>query len=309
MPEYEAAEPIAAISGTKSATSVESGSQLSSTSGDGTTSSTAEGIYDTADLSAQAQEQLSQMDQDSQTKAVSSEQETQQNEAMQQVKVKVEQMNALLAKGDIAGAKAIMQEISSLTGTSEIEMPQQTSDGQTSGNVSGIYGDAPSFTPSLLPTDSSSSSSSSGSSSVDMTGVRATLPGDGNQGVVNTALDIASKGYPYVWGGNGAQSGGYDCSGFTKAVYAQNGINIPRTAQTQYDYCKKQGTLFTDIKSAKAGDLIFFDNPYSKKTTPVGHVMIYLGNGKMVGAQSDGVKVYSVASMSKYIVGYGRPTN
>ncbi len=43
------------------------------------------------------------------------------------------------------------------------------------------------------------------------------------------------RGLPYVWGGNGAQDGGFDCSGLTKAAYAAAGITLPRTAQTQYD--------------------------------------------------------------------------
>lgn len=142
--------------------------------------------------------------------------------------------------------------------------------------------------------------------------LRGSLPGNGNQGVVNSALDIAKQGLPYVWGGNGPQNGGYDCSGFSKAVYAKNGVNLPRTAQTQFDYCKTQGTLMTGrgqplLEKAKPGDLLFFDNPYSKKTTPIGHVMVYLGNGKMAGAQSEGVKVYDVGSMEKYLAGVGEP--
>jgi len=225
---------------------------------------------------------------------------------MEQIQPLIEQLNACLARGDTQGAQAIMQQISSLINASGIDVPENIN--ITGSNIFGASGDAPVFYP-LTGASGIYNSGGQGLSPVDLSGVRATLPGDGNQNVVNTALDIASKGYPYVWGGDGPQEGGYDCSGFTHAVYAKNGINIPRTAQTQYDYCKKQGTLFTDVNSAKPGDLIFFDNPYAKKTTPVGHVMIYLGNGKMVGAQSDGVKVYNIDSMKKYIVGYGRPHN
>ena len=43
------------------------------------------------------------------------------------------------------------------------------------------------------------------------------------------------RGLPYVWGGDGIHEGGFDCSGLTKAAYAEAGITLPRTAQTQYD--------------------------------------------------------------------------
>ncbi len=42
-------------------------------------------------------------------------------------------------------------------------------------------------------------------------------------------------GIPYLWGGNGPQDGGWDCSGLTHAAYEAAGIELPRTAQTQYD--------------------------------------------------------------------------
>lgn len=307
MPDYTPVEPLAPIGGAKQTTSVSLKAQQSSPGGEGVAPLTGEGIQDTADLSAQAHEQIGLLSQQDQAKSLTPEEEAKQNELMQKITALTEQMNALLAKGDIQGAQAVMQEISNLVGSSGMEMPEVTGDGQPSGNIPGSYGDAPSFYPRVGGPSGSYDGGDQGLNPVDLSGVKATLPGDGNQKIVNTALDIGSKGYPYVWGGDGSQEGGYDCSGFTHAVYAKNGINIPRTAQTQYDFCKKQGTLFTDGKSAKPGDLIFFDNPYSKKTTPVGHVMIYLGNGKMVGAQSGGVKVYNTASMSKYIVGYGRP--
>lgn len=251
-------------------------------------------------LSTQAQDQLNR------AKALSPEEQEKQKEIQQKLAELVEKLNAALAKGDKQEASSIMQEISALTGSSEGEIPSTEKNDVPGGNIPGTYGDAPAFYP-VGGSRGGTYDGGAGLAPVDLSGIRATLPGDGNQGVVNTALDISSKGYPYVWGGNGPQNGGYDCSGFSKAVYAKNGINIPRTAQAQFDHCKSQGTLFSDIKGAKPGDLIFFDNPYPQKTTPVGHVMVYLGNGKMAGAQSDGVKVYNVSGMSRYIVGFGRP--
>ncbi|MCL5036704.1 MAG: NlpC/P60 family protein [Chloroflexi bacterium] len=236
----------------------------------------------------------------------------QQSETQKKIQEMVKRLQELMKAGKYQEAGELMNQIQSVAANaaSAGTLGQMSSSDKTEskspegyqGNTTGIYGDGP-----ALYTTSGGGYNYGGTGSVDTTGVSATLSGEGNQGVVGTALQIGGQGLPYVWGGDGGSEGGYDCSGFTHAVYGKNGINIPRTAQTQFDYCKSQGTLFTDQSSAKPGDLIFFNNPYDKKTTPVGHVMIYLGDGKMVGAQSDGVKVYDTASMSKYIVGYGRP--
>jgi cell wall-associated NlpC family hydrolase len=72
-------------------------------------------------------------------------------------------------------------------------------------------------------------------------------------------------GLPYVWGGNGPEvtelpngqsqvRGGFDCSGLTKAAYAAAGIQIPRTAQTQY----AAGPRVPAGQSILPGDLVFF---------------------------------------------------
>jgi cell wall-associated NlpC family hydrolase len=62
------------------------------------------------------------------------------------------------------------------------------------------------------------------------------------------------RGLPYVWGGNGAQDGGFDCSGLSKAAYAAAGISLPRTAQTQYD----AGPPVPAGQPLLPGDLVFF---------------------------------------------------
>ncbi|ADP84438.1 C40 family peptidase [Pseudofrankia inefficax] len=77
----------------------------------------------------------------------------------------------------------------------------------------------------------------------------------------------AQIGKPYVWGGNGDP--GFDCSGLTYAPYAAAGIQIPRTAQTQYD----AGPLLPGGTPLQSGDLVFFGSAANNVT----HVGIYLG--------------------------------
>jgi hypothetical protein len=100
-------------------------------------------------------------------------------------------------------------------------------------------------------------------------------------------------GVPYVWGGTDPAKG-LDCSGFTKLVYGNLGIDLPRTSSQQ----ATAGRAVASLDEARAGDLVFFD--HSSSRAGVDHVGIYIGNGKMIAAPQEGesVKVQDV----------GRPT-
>jgi len=97
------------------------------------------------------------------------------------------------------------------------------------------------------------------------------------------ALDaaIAMLGTPYLFGGGNRR--GIDCSGFTQRAYASAGIDIPRTADSQYEYGRKlkQGQV-------QAGDLVF----YTTYEPGASHCGIYMGNGKFIhSGSSTGVTV------------------
>lgn len=81
-------------------------------------------------------------------------------------------------------------------------------------------------------------------------------------------------GVPYVWGGN--TPAGFDCSGFTKYVFAHFGISLDRTASEQ----ALQGTPVS-AGNLQPGDLVFFGDP-------VYHVGIYVGNGCFIHAPETG---------------------
>jgi len=86
----------------------------------------------------------------------------------------------------------------------------------------------------------------------------------------------AQLGKKYVWGGNGPFN--YDCSGFTKEVFEQNGIDIPRNSWKQAKVGRK-----VSQRNLRKGDLIFFNSKNQKR---VNHVGIYLGNGRFIHASS-----------------------
>lgn len=82
-------------------------------------------------------------------------------------------------------------------------------------------------------------------------------------------------GVPYVWGGT--TPAGFDCSGFTQYVFGLNGIDLPRTADIQYD--RGIPVRFEDLKP---GDLVFF----STYEPGPSHDGIYMGNGVFINATS-----------------------
>lgn len=87
-------------------------------------------------------------------------------------------------------------------------------------------------------------------------------------------------GVPYVLGGNGPKT--FDCSGYTRYVYAHFGISIPRTAYEQ-GYWNK-GTKITSISDLQVGDLVFFNTMSDSDLCD--HAGIYIGNGQIAHAGS-----------------------
>jgi cell wall-associated NlpC family hydrolase len=85
-------------------------------------------------------------------------------------------------------------------------------------------------------------------------------------------------GVKYVWGGN-TPSEGFDCSGFTKYVFAKYGITLPRTAREQV----RSGTaVAADFRALRPGDIMLFAEPGQA----ISHVAIYAGDGRIIHASS-----------------------
>jgi cell wall-associated NlpC family hydrolase len=106
-----------------------------------------------------------------------------------------------------------------------------------------------------------------------------------------TSLAKTKLGKKYVWGASGNKNT-YDCSSFTKFVYKNIGIDIPRTSLRQSKFGK-----FVKRSELKKGDLIFFDTSKKRKGY-VNHVGIYIGDNKFIHASSAKKKVV-ITSLDK----------
>lgn len=104
-------------------------------------------------------------------------------------------------------------------------------------------------------------------------------------------------GVPYVFGGSTAR--GFDCSGFIYRVLNDSGKKVSRTSALGYYNMSKK------VTTPEVGDLVFFKNTYKKG---ISHIAIYMGNGKVIHAAGNKVKIDSITSgywKSKF-AGYGR---
>ncbi len=107
------------------------------------------------------------------------------------------------------------------------------------------------------------------------------------------AIAMRYVGIAYRYGGTTPR--GFDCSGFTQYVYRQIGISLPRTAAQQL-----RATTRISRSQARVGDLVFYLGGGT-----VGHVGIYLGNGKMIDSPRTGRSV-SVRAVYSSNVAFGR---
>jgi len=87
-------------------------------------------------------------------------------------------------------------------------------------------------------------------------------------------------GTPYVWGGDTPREG-FDCSGFTRYIFARHGVGIPRTSRQQATVGRR---LPRSWSALRAGDLVMFANRGGR----INHVALYVGDGRILHSTSSG---------------------
>lgn len=114
-----------------------------------------------------------------------------------------------------------------------------------------------------------------------------------------TAAEVAieaahnQRGKPYCWGGTGPAC--FDCSGLTSHAYREAGVELPRTSRAQYARLPR-----VPLEELRPGDLVFAG------AGRVGHVGIYIGEGRMVHAPRSGRHI-EVAPVRDNLIGAARP--
>jgi cell wall-associated NlpC family hydrolase len=101
-------------------------------------------------------------------------------------------------------------------------------------------------------------------------------------------------GTPYQWGGTSPETG-FDCSGFTAWAWSHAGVYLPHSSAAQY-----AALPHVAREDVQPGDLLFF-------YTPISHVSIYVGGGRMIHSPHAGSTVSIVSVYWEHFVGAARP--
>lgn len=104
---------------------------------------------------------------------------------------------------------------------------------------------------------------------------------------------LAQVGEPYQWGAAGPDS--FDCSGLTMYAWGQAGVGLPHSSRQQY-----AAVPHVTRAALQPGDLVFFGSP-------IHHVGMYIGGGRMVDAPSSGRTVRVSGVDRRDYAGAGRP--
>jgi hypothetical protein len=119
------------------------------------------------------------------------------------------------------------------------------------------------------------------------------------------SLIKSAIGTPYLWAGTNPFKGGADCSGLVYWGLLKSGYpagTTPRTSEDMWKWVRK-----ISYRDLRPGDLIFMNFP--GEVSP-GHVMVYVGNGRVIQDSSPGTTVseskWTPATSGGTVVGYGR---
>ena len=114
------------------------------------------------------------------------------------------------------------------------------------------------------------------------------IPGSAGKAV---AYAWNALGAPYQYGAAGPDS--YDCSGLTMAAWSAAGYSLPHNTNAQLN-----ATHRINRGDLQPGDLVFYYN--------TGHVGIYIGNGTVIHAPTEGEPVQKAGVDSMPANAYGR---
>ena len=126
----------------------------------------------------------------------------------------------------------------------------------------------------------------------------------GPAGAAAVQAAVSQLGVPYVFGGE--QPGtGFDCSGLVQWAWAQAGVSIPRTTESQWP-----ALTHVSLNDLQPGDLLFYYN--LDGDNQVDHVVMYAGSGPygtstVIAAPFTGTDVQYQPIFTAGLIGAARP--
>ena len=124
------------------------------------------------------------------------------------------------------------------------------------------------------------------------------------QGLAAVKAAEREIGVQYVWGGE-TPGVGFDCSGLVQWAWAQAGIQIPRTTESQYP-----AMVHVALNDLEPGDLLFYYNLDGDHA--IDHVVMYVGSGPwgtstVIAAAHTGTVVSLAPVFTAGLYGAARP--
>lgn len=113
----------------------------------------------------------------------------------------------------------------------------------------------------------------------------------GIKAVLETAHQLIGR--PYRYGAGGPHA--FDCSGLTSFVWRAAGLSLPHNSRQQFNSLPR-----VPIDSLQPGDLVFSGHGR------IGHVGLYIGNGKMINAPETG-RFVEIEPLRGNFIGAARP--
>jgi cell wall-associated NlpC family hydrolase len=154
-----------------------------------------------------------------------------------------------------------------------------------------------------------SSSGAAATTAANQAGAGATGPVGGSSqgggaGMAAVQAAVSQLGVPYVFGGEEAGVG-FDCSGLVQWAWAQAGVTIPRTTETQWP-----ALPHVSLDALQPGDLLFYQNLDGDNL--VDHVVMYTGSGPygsdtVIQAPFTGSTVSYSPIFTEDLIGAARP--
>ena len=128
--------------------------------------------------------------------------------------------------------------------------------------------------------------------------------GSSAQGLAAVKAAESQEGVHYVWGGE-TPGVGFDCSGLVQWAWAQAGITIPRTTESQWP-----DMVHVALNDLQPGDLLFYYNLDGDNS--VDHVVMYVGSGPwgsstVIAAAHTGTDVELAPVFTNGLIGAARP--